>query len=66
MQKCMTQLREAKKHETIVEGQRLRTVHIMERTRAWMRGHVLFIFLYIYIYIYIYKFIYRDLESGCA
>ena len=72
----------SKKRETIVEGQRLRTVHIMERTCSRHRHvdedvdvyvyvHVyvfvhVYLWVYTYIYIYIYKYLYRDLGSGCA
>ena len=35
--KCLKQLREAKKHETIVEGQRLRNADIMESKCSRLR-----------------------------
>ena len=43
----------SEKHETIVEAERLRTIHIMERTCLCMSARVHF-------------YIYSDLESGCA
>ena len=53
--KVLETARKSKKHETIVEGQRLGTVHIMERTCICIRTRVyIHIFIYIYIYIYIY------------
>ena len=38
--KVLETVTRSKNHETIVEGQRLRTVHIRERTCICMRAHV--------------------------
>ena len=42
----------SKKHETIVEGQRLRTVHTMERTCTCIRARIYMFDIYVRMYLF--------------